>query len=194
MGNDDAGQTGQQPEIDLYARISYAITGDLIKTDDQIEMGREDVEARGGRVGRVFRDDSLSAWKPNVVRKDWELMMHRLESGASAGVWVLDLTRFSRKVREGERLVEAAQSGARVWSAAGEYNLQTADGRRHFREAMVAAAGESDKISERVKRGKVRRARKGKTPGVSAGTRCRAMSRNQTGGNPATPAPRFPRM
>jgi DNA invertase Pin-like site-specific DNA recombinase len=44
-----------------------------------------------------------------------------------------DVTRFSRKILEGERLVEAAERGIKVWSMTGEYNLATAGGRRHFR-------------------------------------------------------------
>jgi site-specific DNA recombinase len=113
----------------------------------------------------VHRDNSLSAWSPKVVRPQWEALMRRLESGACDGVIVYDLTRFSRKVLEGERLVDLAAGGVRVWSLSGEYDLTTADGRRHFREAMVAAAGESDKTSERTRRGKLRRARRGKGNG-----------------------------
>jgi DNA invertase Pin-like site-specific DNA recombinase len=158
-------KSSQAPVIDVYARLSFAADGETIQVDDQVEMGREEVERRGGLVGEVFKDNSLSAWKPKIVRPQWNTMMGRLESGSSNGVWVYDVTRFSRKVLEGERLVELAASGVRVWSHAGEYDLTTADGRRHFREAMVAAAGESDKISERVKRGKLRRARKGRPHG-----------------------------
>jgi len=111
-----------------------------------VEVCLEELAERGADAGEVFKDNSLSAWKPNVVRKDWEALMARLESGACDGVIVYDLTRFSRKICEGERLVELAAKGIRVWSLSGEYDLTTADGRRHFREAMVAAAGESDKI------------------------------------------------
>ena len=53
---------------------------------------------------------------------------------------------------EGERLVLAADKGLAVWSLTGEYDLTTADGRRHFREDMVTAASESDKISGRAPR------------------------------------------
>jgi len=78
-------------------------------------------------------------------------------------------SRFSRKIIEGERLVEAAERGMRVWSLTGEYDLATADGRRHFREDMVSAASESDKMSERIKHGKVRRARRGRPAGGGRG-------------------------
>ena len=68
------------------------------------------------------------------------------------------MTRFSRKPIEGERLIEAAARGARVWSYPGEYDLTTADGRAAFRDAVNKAAAESDKPSERAKWGKHRRA------------------------------------
>jgi site-specific DNA recombinase len=158
-----------EPVIDIYARLSRAASGETVKVDDQEEMGREAVERRGGRLGRVFKDPSASAWKPTVVRPQWEALMARLESGACDGVWVYDLTRFSRKIIEGERLVELAGRGIRVWSNAGEYDLATADGRAHFRESMVAAARESDKISERVKRGNLRRVRRGRATGGPRG-------------------------
>jgi len=162
MGMEQRKHTGPRV-IDVYARLSYAPDGSTVKVDDQVEMGIEAVERRDAVVGQVFKDNSLSAWKPGVVRPQWETLMKRLESGASHGVWVYDLTRFSRKVIEGERLVELAGKGIRAM--AGEYDLTTADGRRAFRESMVAAAAESDKISERVQRGKLRRARKGRHHG-----------------------------
>jgi DNA invertase Pin-like site-specific DNA recombinase len=164
-----ASKTVKTPVVDIYARLSYAANGETVKVDDQVEMGLEALERRGAVLGEAFRDNSLSAWQPGVVRPEWETLMRRLETGASQGVWVYDLTRFSRKVIEGERLVELAAKGIRVWAMAGEYDLTTADGRRHFRESMVAAAAESDKISERVKRGKLRRARKGRHHGGGRG-------------------------
>jgi DNA invertase Pin-like site-specific DNA recombinase len=154
------------PVVDVYARLSKAPDGETVKVDDQVEQCTEKILDRGGQVGEVFKDNSLSAWNPKVVRPQWDALMARLEARLSDGVMVYGLTRFSRKILEGERLVELASNGVRVWALAGEYDLTTADGRRHFREAMVAAAGESDKISERVKRGKLRRARKGWRPPV----------------------------
>lgn len=98
-----------------------------------------------------------------------------------------DVSRFSRKMMEGERLVEAAERGIRVWSLTGEYNLATADGRRHFREAMVAAAGESDKIAERVADGKVRRARKGRTSGGARSFGMPGLAPRPAGWEPGDP-------
>jgi DNA invertase Pin-like site-specific DNA recombinase len=161
----DESAGGRQPVIDVYARLSYAINGETIKVDDQVEMCEETLVRRRAARGEVFKDPSLSAWNPRVVRPQWDALMRRLESGTSDGVIVYDLTRFSRKPREGERLVDLADHGLRVWALCGEYDLTTADGRKQFRDAMNAAAYESDKISERVKRGKLRRARKGRHHG-----------------------------
>jgi|GEM_PF-987933 len=163
-GARDARGGSDKPLIDIYARLSFAADGTEINVDEQIEMGRADVKARRGKVGKIFKDNSRSAWNLKVVRPEWEALMTRLEAGESDGVWVLDPTRFSRKVLEGERLVEIARQGRLVWSNAGEYSLNTADGRKAFRDAMTAAAAESDKISERVARGKRRRARRGTNP------------------------------
>jgi site-specific DNA recombinase len=155
--------------VDVYARLSRAVDGSWINVDEQEEMGREALERRGVPVGRVFKDNSKSAWNPKIVRPEWNQLMERLESGASGGVWVLDLTRWTRKVMEGERLLTLAASGVRVWSGGGEYDLTTADGRKAFRDAIVAAAAESDKISERSRRGRRRRAKQGRLGGGTRG-------------------------
>jgi len=189
MGSDVA---GRRPVLDVYARLSRAYNGETIQVDDQVEVCLEELDERGADAGEVFKDNSLSAWKPNVVRKDWEALMGRLESGACDGVIVYDLTRFSRKIREGERLVELAAKGIRVWSLAGEYDLATADGRRHFREAMVAAAGESDKISERVRRGKLRKARRGKPSGGARGYAMPGWAATPAGWEPGDGRERVP--
>lgn len=153
----------------MYAWISRAANGETIKADYQVEVCSEEIGTRGGRIGQVFTDNSLSAWKKNVARPDWGRLMDRLESGACDGVMFYDVTRFSRKIREGERLIEAAERGMLVWSLTGSYPLDTADGRRHFREDMVSAASESAKNAERIRHGKKRRARKGKLAGGQRG-------------------------
>lgn len=169
MTSHQAPEQANPQVIDIYARLSKAVNGQTITVDDQIRVGTEAIMARGARVGRVFKDNSKSAWNPKVVRKDWEALMSRLESGGSDGVWVLDVTRFSRKMMEGERLIELAARGIQVWSRSVEYDLMTADGRKHFRDAMVRAAGESDTISERTRDGKRRRASRGRSLGGRRG-------------------------
>ena len=51
----------------------------------------------------MFTDSSLSAWRRDVVRPDWTKLIDRLESGQCDGMMFYDVTRFSRKIGEGER-------------------------------------------------------------------------------------------
>lgn len=159
---------GNTKIIDLYCRISRDYDGDggYRSVDDQEDDGRATVaehERDGWRVGRVFKDPAKSAWNPKVVRPDWEELMTRLEAGQSHGVWVYDLTRFTRKPIEGERLIALAERGVIVVSEDSNYDLATADGKKQFRDAMTAAAFESDKTSQRVTRGKRKKAARGKS-------------------------------
>lgn len=159
--------------IDIYCRISQDYEGNTRSVDSQEDDGRADVEARHGCVvGVVHKDHAKSAWSPKVIREEWNALMARLESGAAHGVWVYDLSRFTRKPIEGERLIEAARRGLLVLSADSSYDLTTADGRKQFRDAMTAAAHESDKISQRTSRGKRKKAAKGRS---NAGRRPYAM-------------------
>ena len=80
--------------------------------------------------------------------------MERLESGQSDGVMFYDVTRFSRKIGEGERPVEAAERGMRVWSLTGEYDVATADGRGiSVRTGLVRHRSRS-RMSERIRTGR----------------------------------------
>jgi hypothetical protein len=79
-----ASKAVKTPVVDIYARLSYAANGETVKVD-QVEMGLEALERRGAVLGEAFRDNSLSAWQPGVVRPEWETLMRRLETGASQG-------------------------------------------------------------------------------------------------------------
>jgi hypothetical protein len=63
--------------------------------------------------------------------------MDRLESGASGGVIVFDMERFSRKPKEGERLIDAAERGLVVLDSDGEFDLTTASGKKADSLALV---------------------------------------------------------
>jgi len=94
-------------------------------------------------------------------REGWDELMARLESGASGGVVVFDLERFTRQPAEGERLIKAAERGLLVLDSDAEFDLTSASGKKSFRDAMAAAAYYSDRLSDRVKRGKRAKAMSG---------------------------------
>lgn len=176
------------PAIDIYARIGRAVNGETVKVDHQIEMSTELIERRGARVGGPFKVNSLSAWNPRVVREDWNRMMAWPESGESDGVWVYDVSRFTREPIEGERLIQAAMNGKRVWSWAGEYDLTAADGRMAFRDALNKAAGSwtrpASGCNSESDAGRARAA----TTAEPALTACPGSNQNRPPGRTATPA------
>ena len=156
--------------LDAYCRISQDYDGTLRSVESQEEDCRDAIaDNPSWSLGKVHRDHAKSAWKPKVTRPEFEALMTRMESGEADGVMVYDLSRFTRKPHEGERLLALAASGVVVASLTTTYDLQTADGRKQFRDAMTAAAYESDKISERTSRGLRKKARRGKSSATTRG-------------------------
>lgn len=154
-------------ELDVYARVSRASDDRERSTDGQVDDCTARVAERGAQVGEVHVDSGRSAWNPRVRRPGWDRLMTRLESGATGGVVVFDLARFSRRPIEGERLIAAAESGLLVLDSEDEYDLTSANGKKAFRDQMAGAAYESDRLSTRVKRGKRLKALRGE-PNVSS--------------------------
>lgn len=141
-------------ELDIYLRISRIGDEKQRSIEGQEADSRARVADVGAEVGEVHADRGRSAWNPRVRRPGWDLLLRRLESGATGGVVVFDLERFSRQPAEGERLLAAAGNGLRVLDSDSEYDLTSPSGRKAFRDQMAAAAYYSDRLSSRVKRGK----------------------------------------
>ncbi|MCA1697229.1 MAG: recombinase family protein, partial [Actinobacteria bacterium] len=147
--------------LDIYARVSRLGDDRQRSTGGQVEDCEARIVERGAQLGEVHIDSGRSAWNPRVKRPDWQRLMSRLEAGATGGVVVFDMARFSRRPIEGERLILAAERGLVVLDSEGEYDLTTANGRKTFRDQLNAAAYESDRLSTRVKRGKRVKATRG---------------------------------
>jgi site-specific DNA recombinase len=140
--------------VDVYARRSAKGDKTQRSTSGQVQVCRAILTERGLLVGQVHVDDGRSAWNPKVERPGWDTLMARLESGESGGVIVFDMERFSHRPIEGERLIAAAERGLVVLDSDGEFDLTTASGKKSFRDAVNAAAYYSDRLSDRVTRGK----------------------------------------
>lgn len=149
--------------LDIYARVSRVGDERQRSTGGQVDDCTVRVQDLGATVGVVHVDDGRSAWNPSVKRPSWDRMMARLESGETGGVVVFDMARFSRRPIEGERLILAAERGLVMLDSEGEYDLETANGRKTFRDQLNAAAYESDRLSSRVKRGKRVKAARGES-------------------------------
>ncbi|MDG4792420.1 recombinase family protein [Micromonospora sp. WMMD1082] len=140
--------------LDIYARVSRLGDKRMRSTSGQADDCKARITELGAQVGEILTDEGRSAWNPRVRRPRWDRLMERLESGATGGVVVFDLARFSRRPIEGERLISAAERGLLVLDSEGEYDLTSASGKKAFRDQLSSAAYESDRLSTRVKRGK----------------------------------------
>lgn len=162
-GKASSASSAGRPIIDIYASTCLSTEDSRGRSvSGQVEDGVAYIHSRGADVGEVFQDERLHVGSPRPVRA-FDRLMDRLDSGQSDGVWMWGLTRFTSETLDGERLLAAAEHGALVWSLDQEHELTTTDGRRAFREAMVAAEDASDRISERVSPGNRRKSGRGRS-------------------------------
>lgn len=153
--------------LDVYGRVSRLGDKRMRSVDGQVTDCTVRVEEFGAQVGEILKDPGRSAWNPKVKRPDWDTLMRRMETGVSGGVCVFDLSRFTRRPIEGERLIEAAESGLVVLDSEHEFDLTTADGKAAFRDQMKMAAYYSDRLSTTTRRGKRLKAMRGEPNGTS---------------------------
>ena len=119
----------------------------------------------------IYRDPGLSAWKPGVVRPDWEQMMACAERGELGGIGIVAVDRFTRDVSTMEDLIKLADTfkvnigGPR----AGNLDLTTYEGIQQARGMAMQAANESLATSFRIKETLAHKMANGKPMG---GGRC----------------------
>lgn len=150
--------------IDLYARESKRRTKLDRSVAGQLAAGRAEVEARPDCVvGEELKDPNKSAWRKGGTRPDFDRLVRRLTSGESDGVYIYDISRFSRRSEDGVPILAAAERGLLVLSDTDELDLTTPAGRKTFRDLLSSAEYESDMISKRSARGKRFRAMQGES-------------------------------
>lgn len=140
-------------QVGTYYRISEDMEGDA----KGVKRQREDCLnlARLRRWEPVqYEDNDLSAYKPNVVRPDFEQMLKDLDAGIIKGIVVYDLDRFTRQPRELERTIEIFDRHPDLIFASlqGDINLMTSDGRTMARVLVAFANKASADTARRVKR------------------------------------------
>lgn len=151
--------------LDIYTRVSRKGDDRQLSTRGQEKHCRARVTEAGHEVGQVFTDDGKSAWRKDVKRPDWTELMRRLESDESGGVCVYDLSRFARQVKDGERLIDAAERGLIILDSEQAFDLTSPGGKKAFRDNINAAAYYSDLSSKKIPRGKQLRAADGQPNG-----------------------------
>jgi site-specific DNA recombinase len=149
------------PVLDGYARVSVLTDPRQRSIPGQVKDIARRIERFGAQAGETLKDPGKSAWDPKVTRPGWDRLIERLESGESDGVVVSDLSRYTRRPLDGERLIAAAERGLIVLDTENEFDLTTPDGKVAFRNQLAMAAYYSDRLSVTVRRGMRERAENG---------------------------------
>lgn len=114
-----------------------------------------------------FKDNDISASAyGGEVRPDFERLMTLVRASEVDVILCVEVTRLFRKPLEAETLIDLVWTKKTsfhtvVTTRGGYYDLRTSAGRKAVRDAVNAAAGESDNISDRVRVKKGALARKG---------------------------------
>jgi site-specific DNA recombinase len=118
----------------------------------QLRHCRERADEEGWRV-LEFSDDGRSGWDPRVRREGYETMLDAIRAGKSDAVLIYKADRLHRDDRERRRFEDVFEE-AGLWLVAlangKRFDLKTADGKKDFREAGIAAEYYSDQLSERL--------------------------------------------
>jgi site-specific DNA recombinase len=135
----------------IYIRISRA-RRELLDAQRQEPPCRAFCADHGWQVVEVYTDDNRSAWKEGIRRDDFERMLADVRAGKIDAIVSWQADRLLRTVLDASAILTLAkETGVLVDNVGGSIDLSTADGRKRFYEAAVAAEYESDLRSERLK-------------------------------------------
>ena len=156
--------------IAVYTRISRDDEGDGLGVARQREDCERLADLRGWDVAKVYEDNDVSAFKRNVRRPEFELMLSDLADGLIDGVVAYDLDRLARQPKDLERLIDLFDERKRRLFATvtNDVNLGTADGRTMARVMVAFANKSSHDASRRIRRKHLELARQGKSSGGPA--------------------------
>ncbi len=121
------------------------------------------LKLRRWKSGGHYSDPDVSAYKPGVVRKDFERMLTDLKSGKLTGIAAYDLDRLFRQPVDLERVIAIydAIPGLKFATVQGDIDLSTPDGRTLARVMVAFANKSSMDTARRVSRKKLARALNG---------------------------------
>ncbi|WP_190016204.1 recombinase family protein [Streptomyces lucensis] len=157
-------------KVAVYTRISRDDEGDGLGVARQREDCERLADLRGWAVAKVYEDNDVSAYKRNVRRPQFELMLSDLADGLIDGVVAYDLDRLARQPKDLERLIDLFDERRRrvFATVTNDVNLGTADGRTMARVMVAFANKSSHDASRRIQRKHLELARQGKSSGGPA--------------------------
>ncbi|NNN31299.1 recombinase family protein [Streptomyces sp. S3(2020)] len=168
-------------KVGIYTRISRDDEGDALGVARQRDDCERLADLRSWQAVKVYEDNDVSAFKRNVVRDEFELMLKDLRAGLINGVVAYDLDRLARQPRDLERLIEIFDERPRLEFATvtNDINLATPDGRTMARVMVAFANKSSHDTSRRIKRKHLELAQQGKSTGGAAPYGWRKDDRNK---------------
>lgn len=135
-----------------YCRISYDPTGQEAGVERQrIDTDRLAAERGWSVTERVVDNDRSASRYAKRTREGWARLMKAIEAREIDALVAYDLDRLTRQPKELERLIDAADNGLSVVTAAGMIDLATAGGRMVARTLCNVAAHEADRVRDRMK-------------------------------------------
>ncbi|MEU5609489.1 recombinase family protein [Streptomyces sparsogenes] len=157
-------------KVAVYTRISRDDEGDGLGVTRQREDCERLVDLRGWAIAKIYEDNDVSAFKRNVRRPEFELMLSDLAAGLIDGVVAYDLDRLARQPKDLERLIDLYDGRKRLVFATvtNDVNLSTADGRTMARVMVAFANKSSHDASRRIQRKHLELAQQGKSNGGPA--------------------------
>lgn len=168
-------------KVGIYTRISRDDEGEALGVARQRTDCERLADLRTWQPVKVYEDNDVSAFKRNVVRDEFELMLKDLKAGLIDGVVAYDLDRLARQPRDLERLIEIFDERPRLEFATvtNDVNLGSADGRTMARIMVAFANKSSHDTSRRIKRKHLELAQQGKSNGGPAPYGWRKDDRNK---------------
>ncbi|MGW2875930.1 recombinase family protein [Streptomyces sp. NPDC001233] len=168
-------------KVGIYTRISRDDEGEALGVARQRTDCERLADLRTWQPVKVYEDNDVSAFKRNVVREEFELMLKDLRAGLIDGVVAYDLDRLARQPRDLERLIEIFDERPKLEFATvtNDVNLGSADGRTMARVMVAFANKSSHDTSRRIKRKHLELAQQGKSNGGPAPYGWRKDDRNK---------------
>lgn len=162
----------------LYGRESLDPQGTAMQVTHQLTKLRPFALGIGGRIGREYPENNVSAFKRvkvllpdgthgyRVVRPDWDAMMTALRRGEWNALALPNIDRGMRDPRDLEDLIDLVeQYGVYVVGMTGNIDLTTDEGISNTRREVDQRNRESRNISRRMSAGNRRAALAGRHHG-----------------------------
>ncbi|MFH9225952.1 recombinase family protein [Streptomyces lydicus] len=143
---------GSPRRVVIYCRISDDREGKRWGVERQEKACRERAEDNGWDIVEVLVENDVSAFS-GKLRPKYERLLEMLRSGEANAVLALSNKRLQRDWRAAFAFLDLAEQHdiAVHTIKAGDYNLNTAEGRASARRAAIDAQEESEEIGERVR-------------------------------------------